>query len=105
MILDIDRLQLRARFLRPSLAVDDEFTIDKSAPAAIGPRLHIARGTNGTVVSWPTSNPAFTLQRAEALPAPRWEVAAEPARTNGRRSEVTVGAEAGVRFYRLRSSP
>jgi len=105
MVLEIDGLQLRAQFLRPSLAVDDEFTIDKSAPATLGPRLHITRGTNGTVVSWPTSNPAFTLQRVESLPATHWDVAAEPARTNGRRSEVTVGTDDGVGIYRLRSGP
>jgi hypothetical protein len=105
MILEIDRLQLRARFLRPSLSVDDEFTIDKSAPATMGPRLQITRGTNGTLISWPTANPVFALERAETLPAPQWDAASEPVRTNGRRSTVTFETNGGNRFFRLRAQP
>jgi hypothetical protein len=105
MILEINGLQLRARFLRPSLSVDDEFTIDKSAPAAMGPRLQITRGTNGTLISWPTANPAFALERAETLPAPHWDATSELVRTNGRRSTVTLGTNGGNRYFRLRSQP
>ena len=104
MIIEINDLQLRARFLRPSMAIDDEFIIDKSAPAVIRPQLDIARSSTGAQVSWPTSKPAFDLQWTDEA-ATNWANAPHIVRTNGRRNVVEVETNAATRFFRLHASP
>jgi hypothetical protein len=66
--------------------------------------VDIAPGSNGLVVSWPTSRPAFSLQAAEAGAAMNWLTVAQPGSTNGRRNVVVLENEAGGRFFRLKSS-
>src|SRR5206468_3836211 len=72
MVIDVDGLRLTGRFLRPSQVVDDEFTIDKTGPTTFRPRVEIARGTNGTAVTRPTSNPNYSLQTAEVVTGAVW---------------------------------
>ncbi len=105
MILEIDGLRLDATFLRPSLAADDHFTIDKSAPATLPPRLNIAPGANGPAMSWPTARPAFLLEWTDHLPATNWQPTAERVLTNGRRNVVTVPTTGPRRFFQLRAAP
>lgn len=105
MILEIEGLQLNARFLRPSMVIDDSFAMDKSAPTTIRPHLQITRGTNGAVISWPTSDPAWTLQWADGLPASLWEPAPERVRTMARRNAVTIETNGVHRFFQLRADP
>lgn len=105
MVLEINGLELQARFLRPSLAIDDWFVIDKSAPANIQPQLNISRGTNGPLISWPTSLPAFDLFRADQSPMGPWQTFSIPARTLGRRNLVELQNTNEKSFFRLQSRP
>ena len=105
MILEIDGLHLNAQFLRPSMAIDDSFAMDKSAPTTIQPHLEIVRGSNGPVISWPTSKPAFALEWADALAAFHWEPATDLVRTNARRKSATIETNGLRRFFQLRAEP
>jgi hypothetical protein len=101
MVVEIDYLRLTAEFVRPSGTVEDYFTIDKTAPSTVRPRVDIARGTNGVVVSWPTSRPPFTLQRAEPRAPMNWLTVTGPVSTNGRRNVLVLETDAGGQFFRL----
>ena len=105
MILDVDGLKLRARFLRPSMAIDDTFAIDKSSSIKVRPELQIRNSTNGALVSWPTSLPQFQLESAQSLASPHWDPVNSPAKTIGRRNIVPVDLTATNRFFQLRSIP
>jgi hypothetical protein len=105
MILEIDGLRLKASFLRPSLEIDDTFTIDKSVPAAIRPELSITSAPNGATISWPTSKPAFALEWADAIPASWWQPFPQTARNVGRQNVVRVETNGPRHFFRLRSQP
>jgi hypothetical protein len=105
MVIDVNGLQLTARFLRPSQAVEDIFTIDKTVPASLRPRLGIAQSTNGTVLSWPTSNPFYSLETSEAVDGHPWEAVNSLPQTFGRRKSLTLPARDTAGFYRLRSDP
>src|SRR5206468_254798 len=72
-VIEIDHLQLNARFLRPSGEIDDYFTIDKSAPLTNGPPLQISRGSNGPIIFWPTSIPDFSLEWTTRVPTAQWK--------------------------------
>ena len=103
MIIEINNLQLKARFLRPSGAIDDAFAIDKSGAASIQPRLQITRGTSNAILSWPTSNPAFELQTSEPVSQLRWQAVSGSLTTNGRRNEIALPANFSSRLFRLRT--
>ena len=103
MVINIDGLRLEAQFLRPTLAIDDTFVIDKSAVADIQPRLAINRGTNGPVISWPTSVPRFDLLGADQLPATAWKPISVLPRSMGRRNIVELTNNAPREFFRLQS--
>jgi hypothetical protein len=103
MVITIDGLRLEAQFLRPNRDIDDRFVIDKSTPGDVQPRLSIARGTNGPVISWPTSFPAFDLYGSHQLPAQKWEPFSTPPRMIGRRNSVELTNTAGKSFFRLQS--
>jgi hypothetical protein len=105
MILNIDGLRLEAQFLRPSLAIDDSFVIDKSGPLDIQPGLSIVRGTNGPLISWPTSVPPFDLFHAARLPPTSWEPFPDPARNAGRRNIVELQPTNQQSFFRLQARP
>jgi acid phosphatase type 7 len=104
LMIDVNDLQLTVRFLRPSGEIDDYFTIDKSEPATTQPEMDIARATNGVVISWPTSHPEFSLQRAPSLLPVDWESVDEPASTIGRRKVVNIEPKGTNQFFRLRST-
>jgi hypothetical protein len=105
MVLNIDGLRLQAQFIRPSLAADDTFVIDKSAPADIQPQLAIKRGTNGPIISWPTSAPTFDLVGSDHLPANAWAPVSISPRTAGRRNIAEMTNVAERSFFRLQSRP
>jgi hypothetical protein len=105
MILDVDGLRLSARFLRPSMAVDDAFVIEKSPPTDVRPELQIWNSTNGTLLSWPTSLPLFHLESAPSLAAPHWDPVPSPVWTIGRRNIVPVDLTGTNRFFQLRTAP
>jgi len=103
MLLDIDGLTLRARFLRPELIFDDEFVLDKSGPTLLAPRLEVRRQT-GLTLSWPTSFPAFQLQRRSRLSGSDWEPVAIPSVREGRRLVVEWPSLESESFFRLRAN-
>ena len=105
MIIDVDGLQLTARFLRPSLEIDDHFTIDKSGPTAVRPRLDITRVANSPVLSWPSSRPPFAVEWTDALPADQWTPLNDPLTTIGRRNFISISPSETNRFFHLRSAP
>jgi hypothetical protein len=101
MVVEISDLRLTAEFVRPSGTVEDYFTIDKTALSTIRPRMEIARGTNGVVVSWPTSRAPFGLQWAGAGAPMDWLPMRQSVGTNGRRNVVVLENEADGRLFRL----
>ena len=105
MILDIAGPKLKARFLRPSMAIEDEFAIDKSSSTEVRPGLQIRNSTNGALVSWPTSVPLFHLESAQSLREPQWDPVASPAWIIGRRNFVPVDLTGTNRFFQLRTTP
>jgi len=105
MVITIDGLRLEAQFLRPSLDVDDRFVIDKSIPSSVQPHLSITRGTNGPLLSWPTSVPDFNLLRADQLPTTNWQRFPAASRTAGRRNVLELQNTQTQSFFRLESQP
>ena len=101
MAIVIDGLRLDARFLRPSADVDDWFSIDKSMPSTISPKIEIARDANGVRLSWPTSQPPLALHTSDTLLTPTWIPALERIESVGRRNTVTLDATDENRFFRL----
>lgn len=104
MVMDVNGLELTARFLRPSGAIDDIFTIDKSQPSAVQPALTLDKSTNGFVLSWPTSIPAYLLESKTNL-SDLWSLAPEGSSSNGRRKITPVSAALTNRFFRLKANP
>jgi hypothetical protein len=105
MILEVDGLKLRGRFLRPELGMDDDFTIDKSAPASVGPAVTLKRAQGGAVASWPTSLPPFALETAPTPQTPQWNTVQAPVSTIGRQNVVNLEMGNSNGFFRLRSGP
>jgi hypothetical protein len=106
LVIDVNGLTLTARFLRPSQGIEDTFTIDKTLPATIRPRVKIGRSGGSPVVAWPTSNPEYSLEAAENVANPQWQAVSGIGRTNGRQKEISVPAPEGSRrFFRLRADP
>jgi len=105
MVITIDGLRLKARFLRSTGVDGDSFSIDKTADATAPPPLSIARHTNGTLISWPTSKPAFALRHAPAVPTTNWLPLSAPVSTNGRRNVVTLPITGDQQFYQLQRPP
>jgi hypothetical protein len=101
MVIDVNGLQLTGRFLRPSGAVEDEFTIDKTLPTMVRPRLKISEGNNGVVLSWPTSNPSYALEQSPWLPGGDWSVVPQGPLRVGRQQVVTLGPTNPAGFFRL----
>jgi hypothetical protein len=106
LVIQVDELRLEAQLLRPSGAVADSFTIDKSLPSSIKPPVRIAHSANSTALefSWPTSLPTFYPERSSSLPAPKWEPLTIPVQTYGRRNVVVLQPEKSMEFFRLSSS-
>ena len=106
-VLDINGLRLDAKYLRPNGAIDDYFTIQKSAPpSAPGvPALNIARSTNAVIVSWPASFGSFTLEAATRLPSLNWQPVTNAVATIGGSNVVPISPSNSAAFLRLRSSP
>ena len=101
MIIEVNDLRLEAQFLRPSLEIDDEFAIDKSAPLSMGPRLQITANTNGAVLSWPTTKPKLTLEWVDRVDGFEWNPVTEPVSTIGRLQLVPLTASQTNRYFRL----
>jgi hypothetical protein len=104
LLLRVDNLRLDLQFLRPSGAVDDYFTIDKSQPTSVIPPLAIAHGAGGAKISWPTSLPAYSLMATPAVVGAPWLPVSNSVQRVGRRNVVSASFETGNQFFRLRSS-
>ncbi|MBL9129530.1 MAG: hypothetical protein JNL97_17900, partial [Verrucomicrobiales bacterium] len=65
------------------------------------PALAIARDGTRVTVSWPESATDYALQSSPAVSGNAWTAVAETVATAGGRKSVSLGTEAGVRFYRL----
>ena len=61
-VLDVDGPRLTAKYLRPGGAVDDHFTIDKSATRLAPPRLDFAAADGALTLTWPITTPEFQLE-------------------------------------------
>jgi hypothetical protein len=105
MVLEVNGLQLTARFLRPDGDFDDSFTIDKSAPPTIQPRMEIARTAAGAIISWPTARPEFSLFTATSVPSSQWESLTQGVSRTGRRNSAPVFLSETNRFFQLRMGP
>jgi hypothetical protein len=103
MIVDVDGLTLRARFLRPEVTFDDEFVIDKSGPTTLAPRLEVYR-ERGLKFSWPTSLPPFELERRPHLSGAIWEPVVLPSAREGRRRVLELSPLEEQGYFRLRAS-
>jgi hypothetical protein len=106
LLLRVDGLRLDLQFLRPSGAVDDYFTLDKSQPTSVRPELQWARQTGGATLSWPKSNPSYHLESIPALGSGGiWQPVTNVTGQIGRRNVVTLGFETPNRFFRVRQDP
>ncbi|MBI2929124.1 MAG: hypothetical protein HYY24_25955 [Verrucomicrobia bacterium] len=66
-------------------------------------RLSIAQvGTGSVQLTWGTNFADYVLEYATSLPAAGWNTLTNAAVTLGDRLSITVDADAGQRFYRLR---
>ena len=102
-VLDVDGLRLDAKFLRVPGEIYDHFTIIKGAPPdGVRPMVRIARGTNEVQVSWPTSDPAFVLEKAPSAESTWGRVPETPARV-GRNFVVQQPTQGTNGFFRLRT--
>jgi hypothetical protein len=106
LILRFDGLRLDVEFLRPNGDIDDSFTIDKSQPATLRPRLELVRSASGGLLSWPMSNPSYLLETTSMLaPAQTWRFVTNATVHSGRRNIVGLDIESTNHFYRLRAAP
>jgi hypothetical protein len=105
LVIDVNGLRLTTRFLRPNKTIDDVFTIDKSLPATIRPRVGISSGVNGPVITWPTSNPFYSLVSSDVPTGHLWQPVGLLPETVGRLKRTTVPPEEASRFFRLRAGP
>lgn len=106
MLLQFDRLRLDVKFLRPDGTFDDYFSIDKSDPGLVRPRLNLVRSAAGVELSWPTSVPRYVLESAPAaLANGGWQEATNLVARAGRRNKVSVSAAGSNQFFRLRTEP
>jgi hypothetical protein len=104
MLLTFNGLKLEAAFLRPSGAVDDSFTVDKTEQTTVRPSLNLVRSDNGVLLSWPTSIPSYSLQAASMIATNTlWQDATNMSARIGRRNEVNLNPASGAHFFRLRS--
>jgi len=105
LLLRVDGLRLDLRFLRPSGAVDDYFTIDKSQPTPVIPPLAIAHGAGGAKISWPTSVPAYSLVTAPTVTHMTWLPVSNSVQRVGRRNVVNTSFEGEHQFFHLHPVP
>jgi len=61
-----------------------------------------ARSSNTVTVSWQGPSTGFVLESTPSLSPPDWKKADEVATPNNGRLEVTVSADQGSRYFRLR---
>jgi hypothetical protein len=66
------------------------------------PPLHIVKTGTQCVVAWPNPSTGFQLQTSPSLLTPAWSDVDAAAAIVGEEKQVTVPAEPGNRFYRLR---
>ncbi|MDB6035027.1 MAG: metallophosphoesterase [Verrucomicrobiales bacterium] len=105
LVIDVNGLSLTARFLRPSGAVDDEFTIDKGQPTTLVPRLGAAAKTNRVLLTWPTSALKYSLEQSTGLPPSQWQGVPKPLALVGRQHEVEIPRTSSAAFFRLKANP
>jgi hypothetical protein len=72
---------------------------------AAAPQITIARTAAGTLsISWPSPWAGFTLQETTNLSLPNpWSPIAQALATNAGQVSITVPANAGSKFFRLKS--
>jgi hypothetical protein len=71
---------------------------------SVAPSLNIARSNAFVIISWPVSALNFQLHENTNLLLPiSWSPVAQPNVTNGAQISVTVPADVGPRFFRLKS--
>ncbi len=104
-VLDINGLQLDAKYLRAGSGVDDYFTIDKTLPAT-GPRLFLTRSNGWLTVSWQTLPLDFALEKsADPSNTNSWQLVRETPAAIGSTRQVTFAVSNSPCFFRLRSVP
>ena len=104
LVLDIDAQRLEAKFIRETGAIDDSFTIVKSAqPEAVRlTSLHLQDGL--ITIKW-RSRPGkvYVVQKATTLDAPDWATASDELQASGLNSSWTDIALPGAEkcFFRV----
>jgi hypothetical protein len=104
MALDFNGLRLTGQFVNEAGLVLDSFVIDKSQPATLRPRLAIVRDGNGMRLTWPTSNPSYTVETSPLVSTNlSWQQLAAEVMQTGRVRAATVNMDGTNRFFRLRT--
>jgi len=80
----------------------NDYTQEQLDALLLTPRLAIRRSGTNVVISWPTSACDYTLESSPSLSPANWSAVETPAAGVGSRIVLTLTAEAGSRFYRLR---
>ncbi len=81
----------------PATAILSHYQALLGGPAEL-PAIQFSLTGKQLTLSWPADATGFTLESADALPAPDWS--AVPGVVN---NQITIDVSAGTRFYRLRS--
>ncbi len=104
-VLDIDGLRLSAKYLRPNGAIDDYFTIDKSAPVPVPLAMSVEPATNALAFVWPAASPDFALESSTSLLSTNWSPVTKPRLRFGRTNRVNLPMTNNAAFFRLRAAP
>jgi acid phosphatase type 7 len=99
LVLQFDHLRLDAKLLRPDGSYGDRFSINKSPP-----RLSMVRSAEGIELSWPTSVPGYSLERALTMNPGDWRTATNSISRVGRWNKAFVPFISTNQFFRLHGS-
>jgi hypothetical protein len=104
-VLDINGLRLDAKYLRSDGTIGDYFTIDKSAPSSLQPRLNITRANNSAMISWSTLSREFILEWSSTLLGTNWREVIDLRTTTAASNFVNIAPTNSGSFFRLRPAP
>jgi hypothetical protein len=75
----------------------DDVSIVNSSPA-----LAMERTNNSVLISWPSTNTGYSLERKSTLSTSSWTAVTDPVQTNGSVISVALSATNSSRFFRLK---
>jgi hypothetical protein len=106
LVVDVNSNRLDAAFLRDTGAIDDSFTIIKSAPAPLH-LLDITVKDGNVILRWKSiRGQAYQVERSEGWGTPNWLSASDPITATGATTSWTNVVSAGPMFiYRVVEIP